>query len=49
MVENEAGKPLELIWTYGSDKMPKAVRRRRRRESAQTVRHVRLVQRGEAA
>jgi hypothetical protein len=49
MIESEAGKPLELIWTHGTDKMPKAVKRRMRKETPRPVPRVRLVQRGEAA
>lgn len=47
MVETER-KDLELVWTYGQDKPPKALRRKRATAVA-PVRHVRQVQRGEAA
>ena len=40
------GEPLELVWTYGQDKMPKS--RRRLADKAGAHPHVRLVQRGDA-
>jgi|SRR5688572_23912101 hypothetical protein len=48
MVEQEPGKALELIWTYGRDKLP-ATAARRKAEAQKPRRHVHLVQRGEAA
>ena len=46
MVELGDGEPLELVWTYGQDKMPKS--RRRLADKAGAHPHVRLVQRGDA-
>jgi len=48
MVEEEAGKSLELVWTYGRDKLPPAIAKRKA-EAQRPRRHVHLVQRGEAA
>jgi hypothetical protein len=48
MVQTEPAKSLELIWTYGVDKLSGAVVRRKA-EAEKPKRHVHLVQRGEAA
>jgi hypothetical protein len=46
MIENEGDQGLELLWSYGRDKLPKRLRRRAKADA--TPAHVRLVQRGEA-
>ncbi len=46
MAETEGGT-LELLWSFGRDKLPKKLRKRREPEPAIKP-HVRIVQRGEA-
>lgn len=46
MVENEPGTPLELVWSFGRNKVPKRLRRRATRGPDADA-HVRRVQRGE--
>ena len=48
MVEPEPGESLELVWTYGRNKLPSAMAKRKA-EAEKPPRHVHLVQRGEAA
>jgi hypothetical protein len=48
VVQTEPSKSLELVWTYGVDKVPRVVARRKA-EAEKPKRHVHLVQRGEAA
>ena len=47
MAESDAGRPLELVWTYGRDRVPKA-HRRAKKQAAPPRARVHLVQRGEA-
>ena len=48
VVQTEPAKSLELVWTYGVDKLPTPVARRKM-DAEKPKRHVHLVQRGEAA
>lgn len=48
MAQTNASTPLELIWSYGRDKLPRKLRRKTKRQPAPHP-HIRLVQRGEAA
>jgi hypothetical protein len=48
IVQAEPGGPLELVWAYGGEGVAKPVGRRAA-EAGKPRRHVRLVQRGEAA
>jgi hypothetical protein len=48
MVEPEPGKSLELVWTFGRNKLPAPVARRKA-DAQKPPHHVHLVQRGEAA
>lgn len=47
MVQKDAGEPLELVWSYGRDKLPRKLRKTASSEPAPRP-HMRLVQRGEA-
>jgi hypothetical protein len=46
MAETDGGDSLELIWSFGRDKMPKKLRKRREPDLV-VASHVKIVQRGE--